>query len=207
MTCKSHALLLVLAVLALLPDDVHAWSAMPDLTAATSAVDHGVALASSAHHQYRCGLYLIVYIAGAFFGGIGLLLVWAITAKLRDARFRRATPESVSPLVAGHVVMSLRRIHYTAALLGYAAMMAAWGVDQFTYALLLAIVASVVAWRGFTASAAKQWLYEGASAARRGEVLVVYAPTERALIRAPKSLFRAAQAKVMPAATARLATR
>lgn len=204
MTCKSHAFLLVLAVLALLPDGVHVWSTLPEPTAATAAVDHGAALARSMHHEYRCGLGAVIgYAFGMFFGGIALLVAWAISAKLHDRRFRRATPENVSPLVAGHVLVSLRRIHYTAALLGYTAMMAAWGVDELTYGLLLAIVASVVTWRGASASAAKGWLDEGASAARRGEVLVVYTPTERTLVRAPQFLFRAAQANVIPVATAR----
>jgi hypothetical protein len=206
MTCKSHAILLVLAVLALLPDSVHVWSTLPVPTAAPAAIDHGVALVDSLHREYRCGLGAVMgYVAGMFFGGVALLVTWAITEKLRDRRFRRVQQESVSPLVAGHVLVSMRRIHYTAALIGYAAMLAAWGVEEFTYGLLIAIFASIVARRGFTASTAKGWLDESASVALRGEVLVVYTPTERALVRAPQSVFRAAQAKVMPVATARRA--
>jgi hypothetical protein len=97
MTCKSHAFLLVLAVL-------------PAPTAATAAVAHAAALANSVHHYYRCGLGAFAgHVVGMFFGGIALLVACAIGAKLRDRRFRRATQEIVSPLVAGHVLASLAR--------------------------------------------------------------------------------------------------
>ena len=162
MTCKSHVLIVVLALLALAPDDVHVWQALPDRDHSTLGANMGAALADGGvtpDGHYQCGLGpFMVYLAGAFFLGLLTLVTYAVGRTLRQSRIRRTRPEEISMFLAKTVLTQVMRLHFIISALGFAAMFVAFGIDAVGYGILLAMLSVVVLSRADISRTALSWL-------------------------------------------------
>ena len=159
MTCKSHVLLVVFALLAFTPDDVRVWPSVPDRGhVMMMAANHGATIADAATHpdgHYRCGLGpAMLFLFGA--GCLGLLVLgtFVIGTNRRIARIRRTPAEPISPLVAGTVIRDVMRTHFVASVLGFVAMGLAFDLGSGACGTLLAILSYVVLSRGGTSQLA-----------------------------------------------------
>lgn len=202
MTCKSHALLLVFAIVGIVPDTI---SPFHDASVATAAVVHGSALAASVHHDYRCGLGpFIAYAMGFGLLGIVLLVTLVLAAGRRSARIRSTQPEVISPAVAGAVLQRTARMHYGACGLGLVAMFIAFGVESYGSGLMLCILSMLVLSRGTCCTLALRWLGEGATVERRANALIARTTSDSMTIHSARWIFDDAQRALVPTATARI---
>ncbi len=202
MTCKSHAFLLVFAILGIAPDALTAWSIRQATPSTIAALSHGASIAESAKHHYRCGLGpMMMLVFGVGVVCSAMLVTFLIGSLRRSAQIRKASPEVISQFVAGAVLQLTRRVHNTACVLGLVAMGLAFALGSTGCGLMLCILSMIVASRGSACTMALQWLERGASVERRANALIASTPSETVTIHAARWLFDDAQRAVVPAAT------